>query len=83
MTRENKLKVLVQATGGGITAQMQKFFQLVLEAKREKYLTGINQAYIDLYRKQYGINVQPNNDDLNFYLRNKQLPVEEKEETES
>ena len=38
---------------------------------------------IDLYRKQYGINVQPNNDDLNFYLRNKQLPVEEKEETET
>lgn len=29
---------------------------------------------IDLYRKQYGIQVQPNNDDLNFYLRNKQLP---------
>ena len=29
---------------------------------------------IDLYRKQYGINVQPNNDDLNFYLRNKQIP---------
>lgn len=38
---------------------------------------------IDLYRKQYGINVQPNNDDLNFYLRNKQLPVEENEETET
>ena len=57
MTRENRLKVLVQATGGEITAQMQKFFQLVLEAKREKYLTGINQAYIDLYRKQEKIRV--------------------------
>ena len=34
---------------------------------------------IDLYRKQYGINVQPNNDDLNFYLRNKQLPPTEPE----
>ena len=32
---------------------------------------------IEFYRKQYGINVQPNNDDLNFYLRNKQLPNEE------
>ena len=29
---------------------------------------------IDLYRKQYGIQVQPNNDDLNVFLRNKRLP---------
>lgn len=38
---------------------------------------------IDLYRKQYGINVQPNNDDLNFYLRNKQLPPPAEEETQT
>ena len=57
MTRENKYKVLVQATGGEITKQMQKFLELVLAEKREKYLMGINQAFIDLYRKQEKIRV--------------------------
>ena len=57
MTRENKYKVLVQAAGGEITNQMQKFLELVLAEKREKYLMGINQAFIDLYRKQEKIRV--------------------------
>ena len=57
MTRENKYKVLVQAAGGEITKQMQKFLELVLTEKREKYLMGINQAFIDLYRKQEKIRV--------------------------
>ena len=57
MTRENKYKVLVQAAGGEITKQMQKFLELVLAEKREKYLMGINQAFIDLYRKQEKIRV--------------------------
>ena len=57
MTRENKSKVLMQAAGGKITKQMQKFLELVLNEKREKYLVGINQAFIDLYRKQEKIRV--------------------------
>ena len=57
MTRDNKLRVLVQAAGGEITKQMHKFLELVLDEKREKYLVGINQAYIDLYRKQEKIRV--------------------------
>lgn len=57
MTRENKFRVLVQAAGGEITKQMQKFLELVLTEKREKYLMGINQAFIDLYRKQEKIRV--------------------------
>ena len=57
MKRENKYKVLVQAAGGEITKQMQKFLELVLTEKREKYLMGINQAFIDLYRKQEKIRV--------------------------
>ena len=57
MTRENKYKGLVQAAGGEITKQMQKFLELVLAEKREKYLMGINQAFIDLYRKQEKIRV--------------------------
>ena len=57
MTRENKYRVLIQAAGGEITKQMQKFIDLVLQEKREKFLAGINQAFIDLYRKQEKIRV--------------------------
>lgn len=57
MTRENKLRILRQAAGGEITVQMQKFLELVLNEKREKFLMGINQAFIDLYRKQEKIRV--------------------------
>ena len=57
MTNENKLLLLKQAAGGEITKQMQKFFALVLQEKREKYLMGINQSFIDLYRKQEKIRV--------------------------
>lgn len=57
MTRANKLAILKQAAGGEISQQMLKFFDLVLQEKREKYLMYINQAYIDLYRKQEKIRV--------------------------
>ena len=57
MTKENKLLLLKQAAGGEITEQMQKFFSLVLQEKREKYLMGINQSFIELYRKQEKIRV--------------------------
>ena len=57
MTNENKLLLLKQAAGGEITEHMQKFFALVLQEKREKYLMGINQSFIDLYRKQEKIRV--------------------------
>ena len=57
MSYENKLRILVQAAGGKVTKQLNKFFELVLNEKREKYLMGINQAFIDLYRKQEKIRV--------------------------
>ncbi|MBR4044862.1 MAG: F0F1 ATP synthase subunit delta [Bacteroidaceae bacterium] len=57
MNQENKRKVLQQAAGGQITMQMQKFFDLVLKEKREKYLLGITQSFIELYRKQEKIRV--------------------------
>lgn len=57
MTNENKLLLLTQAAGGEITEQMRKFFALVLQEKREKYLMEINQSFIDLYRKQEKIRV--------------------------
>lgn len=57
MSREKKLRVLVQATGGEVTEQMEKFLGLVLHEKREKFLMGINQAFVDLYRKQEKIRV--------------------------
>lgn len=56
-TRENKCAILKQAAGGDITKQMQKFFELVIQEKREKYLMYINQSFIDLYRKQEKIRV--------------------------
>jgi len=58
MTRDNKYRILVQAAGGeSVSKQMRKFLDLVLSEKREKFLLGINQAYIDLYRKQEKIRV--------------------------
>ena len=52
ISRSDKIRVLVQAAGGEITMQMKKFLELVLNEKREKFLIGINQAFIVLYRKQ-------------------------------
>ena len=57
ISRSDKIRVLVQAAGGEITMQMKKFLELVLNEKREKFLIGINQAFIDLYRKQEKIGV--------------------------
>lgn len=57
MTKENKMQLLVQASGGDISLQMRKFFELVLKEKREKFLVNINQSFIDLYRKQEKIRV--------------------------
>ena len=57
ISRSDKIRVLVQAAGGDITMQMKKFLELVLNEKREKFLIGINQAFIDLYRKQEKIRV--------------------------
>ena len=57
MTRDNKYRILVQAAGGEITGQMKKFLKLVLDERREKFLIRINQAFIDLYRKQEKIRV--------------------------
>ena len=51
MTKENKLLLLKQAAGGEITEQMQKFFSLVLQEKREKYLEimqGVDPAELSL-----------------------------------
>ena len=57
MTKKNKMQLLVQASGGDISLQMRKFFELVLKEKREKFLVNINQSFIDLYRKQEKIRV--------------------------
>lgn len=57
LRREDKLAILVQATGGKVTTEIQRFFTLVLNEKREKFLMYIIQSYIDLYRKQEKIRV--------------------------
>ncbi|MBO5250996.1 MAG: F0F1 ATP synthase subunit delta [Bacteroidaceae bacterium] len=57
MSREDKRTILKQAAGGNISIQMQKFFDLVIQEKRERFLMYINQSFIDLYRKQEKIRV--------------------------
>ena len=57
ISRSDKIRVLVQAAGGEITMQMKKFLELVLNEKREKFLIGINRAFIDLDRKREKIRV--------------------------
>lgn len=54
---EDKLGILVKASGGNISVEMQKFYALVLNKRREKFLMNIIQCYIDLYRKQEKIRV--------------------------
>ena len=54
---EDKLRVLVQASGRQPTEVMRKFLALVLKEKREKYLPYILHSFINLYRKQEKIRV--------------------------
>ena len=57
LTQENKMNLLITASGGKISKQMERFFQLVMKEKREKFLPSIMRSYIDLYRKQENISV--------------------------
>lgn len=57
LCQEEKIKLLVTAAGGRITQPLERFFRLVLEKKREKYLSFMMRNYIDLYRKQGNIRI--------------------------
>ena len=46
---ESKLKLLQEAAGGEtVSEELKRFFRLVLEAKREKFLEYMAWSYIDL-----------------------------------
>lgn len=51
-----KQKLLCEAAGGkDVTTHIQRFFDLVLQARREKFLPFMAYAYIDLYREDKNI----------------------------
>ena len=50
---ETKLQLLQEAAGGkDVSEELKRFFRLVLEAKREKFLQFMTWSYIDLYREE-------------------------------
>lgn len=57
LTDENKINLLIVASGGKVSKQMIRFFQLVMKEKREKFLPSMMRSYISLYRKQENISV--------------------------
>lgn len=54
---EEKLKVLAVASGGKTIYELERFFRLVMQQRREKYLSAMIRNYIDLYRKQENISI--------------------------
>lgn len=49
---QRKMALLCEAARGtSVSEELQRFFQLVLEAKREKFLQFMAWSYIDLYRE--------------------------------
>ncbi len=51
-----KLKLLREAAGGaGVSKELMRFFTLVLDEKREKFLQFMTWSYIDLYREDKNI----------------------------
>lgn len=51
-----KLKLLREAVGGAdVSQELMRFFGLVLEEKREKFLQFMTWSYIDLYREDKNI----------------------------
>ena len=51
-----KLKLLREAAGGAdVSQELMRFFGLVLEEKREKFLQFMTWSYIDLYREDKNI----------------------------
>ena len=53
---QTKLKLLHEAAGGAnVSDELMRFFSLVLEEKREKFLQFMTWSYIDLYREDKNI----------------------------
>ncbi len=52
LARSKKLDLLVEAAGGkDVCKETRRFFELVLESKREDFLQFMAWSYIDLYRE--------------------------------
>lgn len=57
LNKGDKIKLLITALNGNVSQQMEKFFQLVMKEKREKYLPAMMRNYIAIFRKQENISV--------------------------
>lgn len=57
LPQAEKVKVLEIASGGKVAKQLLRFFQLVMQQRREKYLPAMIRNYIALYRKQENISI--------------------------
>lgn len=54
---EVKLNLVIEASGGAMAKELERFVRLVLKEKREKFLLFIVNTFVDLYRKQKNISV--------------------------
>lgn len=53
VTRKMKLDLLVEAAGGkDVSEEMERFLQLVIDGKREKFLHFMTWSFIDQYRER-------------------------------
>ncbi|MDY3268710.1 MAG: F0F1 ATP synthase subunit delta [Phocaeicola sp.] len=53
LSKDKKHALLVEAAGGeGISEELKRFFMLVLDGKREKFLQFMTWSFIDLYRER-------------------------------
>lgn len=57
LPQEEKIKVLVAASGGKVSPELERFFRLVMRQRRERYLPAMIRNYIALYRKQENISI--------------------------
>lgn len=56
LNASTKLELLCEAAGGkSVSAELIRFFNLVLEERREKFLQFMAWSYVDLYREEKNI----------------------------
>ena len=57
VSKSKKKKILITAVGGNVSNSMDKFFDLLIENKRENKLESIASRYTELYRKRHNIHL--------------------------
>lgn len=57
LSKVEKKRLLSTAAGGNVSDETERFFMLVLQKKREKYIVAMMRSYIVLFRQQENISV--------------------------